>query len=186
MPLSISSTGFSRNLWCMTTIQRWSVSFPSVPQRVQADRDGGFAVSFCSQGSIDGFKVESTCHSFNHPWPQLHVGRPPRGGGGGISSPYWDMWAVKRKKKKKKGETDIKRWRRNTGTCSDKNESTEWVSLHAYGDSDQQLGPSSCAFRFLTNKFWFGWMYYWCVLMSVSPKVKHSESACRHNSWLPN
>ena len=42
----------------------------------------GFAVWFSSWWSIDSFKVESTCHRFNHPWPRLHVGGAQRGGTG--------------------------------------------------------------------------------------------------------
>lgn len=77
------------------------MSFSLVPPRARADKDGGFAVWFGSLGSIDSFKVESTCHCFNHLWPRLHVGRTQRGTGS--AAPYVlsvCVGAVKRKKEK--------------------------------------------------------------------------------------
>lgn len=80
---------------------------PSVPPRARADRDGGFAVWFSSRGSIDSFKVESTCHCFNHPWPQLHVGRPQRGTGSAALYVCVFVCEELREREKDEGETDI-------------------------------------------------------------------------------
>lgn len=87
-------------------------SSPLVPPRARPDRDGGFAVWFNSRGSIDSFKVESTCHCFNHPWPRLHVGSPQRGDG--ISSPVRVFVCEQSrgsKKKKKRKERRTGRYR---------------------------------------------------------------------------
>lgn len=82
------------------------MSSPSVPLRAQADRDGGFAVWFSSRGSIDSFKVESTCHCFNHPWPHLHVGRPQRGtGSAACMCVCVCVRAVKRKRKRRRRDS---------------------------------------------------------------------------------
>ena len=83
------------------------VSSPSVPPRSRADRDGGFAVWFGSRGSIDSFKVESTCHCFNHPWPRLHVGGPQRGTGSAAAARA--RVCARAAKRKRKDEADIER-----------------------------------------------------------------------------
>lgn len=62
------------------------LALPSCPSLCAAERLGltemeGCAVWFGSHGSIDSFKVESTCHCFNHLWPGLHVGGARRGPG---------------------------------------------------------------------------------------------------------